>query len=384
MLAQFEQALYNVTKFKGNMSTVFNTQHTGSTPFMFFGEEQSIYRIDKLVQPSFDKLARRQKGFFWQPEEIDVTKDQKDFKLLDAGQEHIFTSTLTYQNMLDSVQGRGPDLALLPHASLPELEAFILWWSAMEQTHADSYSYIVRNVYSNPTAVFDQSAINPNIITRAKNTIKYYDDFLDASIKYRAGVGGHLTETELKRKFLLMIVSINALEGLSFYQSFACSFAFAEQGLMVGNSNIISLIARDENLHLAGTQTMLKLWREGKDDPVFKQLYFEEIDQIKAIYENIVQQEKEWSEYLFSRGSMLGLNEQILGDYVEYIAGLRLKNLGIKHDYAVKNPLPWTLNYLNTSDKQVAPQEQEILTYTIGGIKNDLERADFKKFRPNF
>lgn len=364
------------------MSTVFNTQHTGGSQFMFFGEEQSIYRTDKLVQPQFDKLARRQKGFFWQPEEVDVTKDSKDFKLLDAGQEHIFTSTLTYQNMLDSVQGRGPDLALLPHASLPEMEAFILWWSAMEQTHADSYSYIVRNVYSNPTAVFDQSAINPNIINRAKNTIKYYDDFLVASIKYRAGIG-HISETELKRKFLLMIVSINALEGLSFYQSFACSWAFAEQGLMIGNSNIISLIARDENLHLAGTQTMLKLWREGKDDPVMQMLYNEEIDQIKAIYANIVEQEREWSEFLFSRGSMLGLNEQILSEYVEYIAGTRLKNLGIKHDYVVKNPLPWTLNYLNTSDKQTSPQETEILTYTIGGIKNDLEQSlgNFGKFR---
>lgn len=362
------------------MSTVYNTHHSGSTPYMFFGEAQNIYRIDKLVHPQFDKLARKQKGFFWQPEEIDVTKDQKDFKLLDAGQEHIFTSTLTYQNMLDSVQGRGPDLALLPHASLPEMEAFILWWSAMEQTHADSYSYIVRNVYSDPTAVFDDNVVNPNIIARAEETTKYYDDFLDASIKYRAGVG-HISMMELKRKFLLMIVSINALEGLSFYQSFACSFAFAEQGLMVGNSNIISLIARDENLHLAGTQTMLKLWREGKDDPDFKTLYFQEIDQIKAVYDNIVQQNREWGEYLFRKGSLLGLNEQISNEYVEYIAGLRLKNLGIKHDYPTKNPLPWTLKYLNTSDSQVAPQEQEIITYTIGGIKNDLEDAKFKKFR---
>lgn len=362
------------------MSTVFNTQHSGNSPYMFFGEEQSIYRIDKLVQPAFDKLARRQKGFFWQPEEVDITKDPKDFKLLDEGQEHIFRSTLAYQNMLDSVQGRGPNLALMPHASLPEMEAFILWWSAMEQTHADSYSYIVRNIYPNSTLVFDESAINPNIINRAKSTIKYYDDFLLESLKYRAGVSA-ISLMELKRKFLLMIVSINALEGLSFYQSFACSFAFAEQGLMIGNSNIISLIARDENLHLAGTQTILKLWRENKDDPDFKTLYFQEIDQIKSIYDNIVQQEKEWAEYLFSKGSLLGLNEQILGEYVEYIAGLRLKNLGIKHDYPVKNPLPWTLNYLNTSDKQVAPQEQEILTYTIGGVKNDLESAKFKQFR---
>lgn len=362
------------------MTTVFNINSSNKPQYMFFGEDQDIYRIDKLVHPQFDKLARRQKGFFWQPEEIDVTKDKRDFKGLDEGQEHIFTSTLTYQNMLDSVQGRGPDLALLPHTSLPEMEAFILWWSAMEQTHADSYSYLVRNVYSDPTKVFDESIINPNIIARAKDTIKYYDDFLMESIKYRAGVST-ISEMELKRKFLLMIVSINMLEGLSFFQSFACSFAFAEQGLMQGNANIISLIARDENLHLAGTQTMLKLWREGKDDPDFKTLYYQELDQIKAIYENVVEQEKEWAEYLFSKGSMLGLNEQILGEYVEYIAGTRLRNLGIKHDYVTKNPLPWTLKYLGSSDRQEAPQETEKLSYIIGGIRNDLDTAKFGQFR---
>lgn len=361
-------------------NTVFNTSHSGSKSYMFFGEPQDIYRTDKITYPQFDKLVRRQKGFFWQPEEIDVNKDQKDFKLLDTAQEHIFTSTLTYQNMLDSVQGRGPDLALLPHASLPEIEAHILWWSAMEQTHADSYSYIVRNVYSDPTKIFDTSVINPTIIERAKGTIKYYDDFLDASIKYRAGIST-ISETELKRKFLLMMVSINCLESLSFYQSFSCSFAFAEHGLMIGNSSIISLIARDEALHLAGTQTILKLWREGKDDPVMQRLYFEEIDQIKAIYDNVVQQEKEWAAYLFKYGSMLGLNEQILNEYVEYIAGLRLKNLGIKHDYTTKNPLPWTLKYLNSSDKQVSPQEQEIISYRLGGVKNDLDTSNFTRFR---
>ena len=348
---------------------------------MFFGESQDIYRIDRLVHPQFDKLARKQKGFFWQPEEVTgIDHDARDFKMLNPAQEHVFTSTITYQNMLDSVQGRGPDLALLPHTSIPELEACILWWSAMEQTHADSYSYLVRNVYSDPTRVFDDSIINPNIIKRAKDTIKYYDDFLNESVKYRAGIST-ISEMELKRKFLLMIISINILEGVSFFQSFACSWGFAEQGLMQGNSTIITLIARDELLHLAMTQTILKLWREGKDDPDFKTLYYQEIDQIKAMYENVVQQEKEWSEYLFSKGSIIGLNEQIIGDYVEYIAGTRLRNLGIKHDYVTKNPLPLTLKYLGSADKQDAPQEVSLTSYTIGGIKNDLDSANFSQFR---
>lgn len=362
------------------MTTVFNINSTNKPQFMFFGEDQDIYRIDKLVHPQFDKLARRQKGFFWQSEEISLDQDRRDFKLLDKGQEHIFTSTITYQNMLDSVQGRGPALSLLPHASIPEMEACILWWGAMEQTHADAYSYLVRNVYADSSKVFDESVINPQIIERAKATIKYYDDFLIESEKYRAGVST-LSLFELKRKFLLMVVSINLLEGISFYQSFACSFAFAELGLMQGNSNIISLIARDEALHLAITQNILKLWREGKDDPDFKTLYFQEIDQIKAMYENVVLQEKEWAAYLFSNGSLLGLNEQILGEYVEYITGTRLKNLGIKHDYITKNPLPWTLKYLGSSDRQESPQETEKLSYIIGGVNNDLDQADFSRFK---
>lgn len=361
------------------MVTVFNINHTQKQQYMFFGEEQNIYRIDKFVYPQFDKLARKQKGFFWQPEEVDLTKDRRDFKTLTEAQEHIFTNTLMYQNMLDSVQGRGPDLALLPHCSLPELESTILWWSAMEQTHADSYSYLVRNVYSDPTKVFDYSIVNPNIITRAQQTIKYYDDFMKASVEYRAGVS-KISLRELKRKFMLMIISINILEGVSFFQSFACSFAFAESGLMIGNSNIISLIARDEALHLAVTQNILKLWREGKDDPEFQSLFFEEIDQIKAMYDNVVKQEREWSDYLFEKGTILGLNKAMFNEYVEFIAGQRLKNLGIKHEYTTKNPFPWTLKYFNTSDKQTAPQENEKLEYIIGGIKNDLQEHDFSKF----
>lgn len=360
--------------------SVFNINKKTDQQFMFFGEEQNIYRTDKLVHPQFDKLTRRQKGFFWQSEEIDLTRDKRDFKMMDESQLHIFNSTLTYQNMLDSVQSRGPGLGLLPHVSLPEVESFILWWSAMEQTHADAYSYLIRNVYADATKTFDESVINPNIIHRAKQTIRYYDDFLNASILYRAGTG-NISLFELKRKFLLMVISINILEGVSFYQSFACSFAFAESGIMIGNSNIISLIARDESIHLAGTQTMLKLWREGKDDPDMQILFNQEIDQISDMYTNVVEQEREWSEYLFSNGTILGLNENILNNYVEYITGSRLRNLGIKHNYPTKNPLPWTLKYLNTSDKQESPQETEKLAYIIGGLENDVEYADFTKFK---
>lgn len=361
------------------MNTVFNIDNAQHR-HMFFDGNQGMYRIDKLVLPQLDKLARKMKGFYWQPEEIDLTKDKRDYKMLDTVQEHIFNNTLMYQNMLDSVQGRGPALTLLPHCSLPEMEACINWWGAMEQTHSDSYNYLLRNVHADASKVFDEAIKNTNIIKRTVNTIQYYDDFLNESIKYRAGVS-NISLFELKRKFLLMMVSINALEGVSFYQSFACSFSFAEAGLMQGNSNIITLIARDESIHLALTQTILKAWRDGKDDPDFKILFLQEQEHIKNIYENIVEQEREWAQYLFSKGSLLGLNEQILVDYVEYIAGSRLKNLGIQHNYSNKNPLSWTLKYLNSSDKQESPQESEKNSYIIGGIKNDMEESNFSKYK---
>lgn len=366
--------------------TVFNTRKRQPEQFMFFGEEPNISRYDVMAQPIFHKLTEKQKGFFWQPSEIDLTKDSKDFKMLSDVQKHIFTKTLSYQTMLDSVQGRSPALALLPHCSLPELEACINWWCAMEQMHNESYSHIIRNVYQTPADVFDTIILDENIINRAKTTIKYYDSFIKASCFYRS-IGGHSGNTnddnenfalrDLKKKLILCIASINALEGLSFYASFACSFAFAEQGLMVGNATIISLIARDENLHLAITQNIMKKWSNGQDDPEMQTLYAECLDEIRDIYMNIIEQEKEWCKYLFRDGSMIGLNERILSDYVEYMAGKRMKNIGLKTDFITKNPLSWTDKYLNSHDAQEAPQEIEKQSYIIGGTKNDVADADF-------
>lgn len=367
------------------MTTVFNTNQRNINQFMFFGEGQNVSRYDIMTHPIFHKLTEKQKGFFWQPTEVDINKDSKDFKVLTDAQKHIFTKTISYQTMLDSVQGRSPALALLPHCSIPELEACIDWWCAMEQMHNESYSHLIRNVYNNPSEVFDNVILDEHIVKRAKTTIKYYDDFIDASIKYRydqsCGTDTKEQLTDLKRKLILCVASINALEGLSFYASFACSFAFAEQGLMVGNAKIISFIARDENLHLAITQNILKKWSSGQDDPEMEKLYSECLDEIKNIYENIIQQEKEWCKYLFKDGSMIGLNEKILSEYVEYMAGKRMKNIGIKTNYITKNPLSWTDKYLNSGDTQVAPQEVEIDSYIVGGVKNDVEDTDFSDFK---
>lgn len=361
--------------------TVFNVEKKDFNQYMFFGEKPSISRYDVLVHPIFDKLTEKQKGFFWQPQEIDVNKDNKDFKMLTEAEKFIFTEVLSYQTMLDSVQNRSPALALLPHCSIPELESCITWWCAFEQIHAASYAYIIRNVYSNPTEIFDNINYNQDIIERAKNTIKYYDDFLNSSVAYRESGESAISLRDLKKKMILCVASINALEGLSFYASFACSFAFAERGMMVGNASIISLIARDEALHLAITQNILKKWASGEDDAEMSIIYSECLPEIKQIYENVIEQERLWCKHLFSKGSMVGLNEKILIEYVEYIAGKRMKNIGLKNSYTTKNPFNWMDKYLSSSDNQVAPQEQEIISYTIGGIKNDLSETSFEDFK---
>jgi ribonucleoside-diphosphate reductase beta chain len=362
--------------------TVFNTTPVSTLKqYMFFGEQPNAARYDVLVHPIFDKLTDKMQGFFWKPEEVDVTKDNKDYKILTDAQKHIFSKTISYQIVLDSIQSRSPNIALLPFVSIPELEACIETWCFFEQIHNRTYSYILRNVYPNPSELFDSIVLDGHIVQRSQETIKYYNDFLNSSIDYRANGEKNVSLRELKRKMILCVASINALEGLSFYASFACSFAFAEIGLMEGNAKLISLIARDENLHLAITQNILKRWAEGKDDPEMAELIVECLPEIRKLYENIVAQEKDWCEYLFKDGSLLGLNAQILSEYVEYMAGKRMKNLGLKTEYTTKNPLPWTEKYLKTSDVQQAAQEGEITSYVIGGIKQDLSTADFSQFR---
>lgn len=360
--------------------TVFNTSAKKSKEhYMFFGAEPTIARYDVVTHQIFDKLTAKQKSNFWAPEEIDITKDRTDFKQLTESQRHIWAKTISYQIVLDTIQARSPALALLPFVTLPELEACITAWCFFESIHNYSYSYILRNVYAVPAELLDTIVVDESIKARAKETIKYYDDFLNHGLWYRVGKP-KCSLRELKKKLLLCVASINALEGLSFYASFACSFAFAEQGLMEGNAKEISLIAKDESLHLAITQNILKKWANGEDDPEMAELHTECLPEIEQIYLNIIEQEKDWCKYLFRDGPMLGLNEKILSEYVEYMAGKRMKNIGIKTSFTTKNPLSWTEKYLTSGDIQTSPQETEITNYIIGGIKNDLAESDFDDF----
>lgn len=359
----------------------FTKQH------MFFGEQPNVSRFDIQKFPIFNKLLDKQFGFFWQPEEIDLSKDKLDFSRLSEVQQHIFTSNLKFQTLMDSLQSRSPNLAFLPFVSLPELETLIEVWSAFEALHSKSYQYIMQNIYANPTEIFDDIILNKDILSRATGMSKYYDDFMEYGTYYQLfGEGTHtlngkqieINLRELKRKMILCMVSVNILEGVRFFASFACSFAFAENDVMEGNAKIIELIARDENLHLAITQNILKKWRTGEDDPEMKVLFAEALPRIEEMYHECVEEEKAWADYLFANGSILGLNAKILYEYIEYIAGKRLRAIGIKNDYMFKNPLSWVDKYYDASLNQVAPQEVEISSYTSGGIKQDISDDSFK------
>ena len=360
---------------------------------MFFGHQPNVARYDIQRYPVFEKLIETQLGFFWKPEEVNVTQDTLDFKRLSEHEKHIFMENLKYQTLLDSVQGRAPNLALLPFVSLPELETLIETWSFSETIHSRSYTYILRNILSNPSIAFDNIINNPDIMSRTMAVTKYYDDLIEYGYLYSVlGEGKHtisdlkksskkqeitISLRELKRKLLLCMASINILEGVRFYVSFACSFAFAENDVMEGNAKIITLIARDENLHLAITQNIIKKWASGQDDPEMRELFEEEIGHIEGMYRQAIEQEKVWSSYLFKDGSLMGLNDRILNEYVEYIAGKRMRSIGIRNEFSKMNPLGWTDKYLMSSNNQVAPQETEITSYVIGSVEHDIDDDTF-------
>ena len=349
---------------------------------MFFGEEMSVQRYDDFKYPIFDKLTQTQLGYFWRPEEVSLQKDRNDYQQLDEGQKHIFTSNLKYQTLLDSVQGRGPALALLPYCSIPELEGCILAWDFMESIHSRSYTYIVKNLYSNPTEVFDTILDTKEIVARAESVTRQYDEFIEYAMLWKLN---QVSDTrELKRLFYLMMVSINILEGLRFYVSFACTFGFGELRLMEGSAKIISLIARDESQHLAISQHIIKNYQKNEGDKEMLSIMKECEDKVYDMYREAVQEEKDWAKYLFKDGSMIGLSETLLGQYVEYIANKRLKSLGFDpiFDQSIRhNPLPWTQHWLSSRGQQNAPQETEIESYIIGGIKQDITEDSFGDFK---
>ena len=380
------------TKVKG--MTVFNTDIVDNTKQkMFFGPPLGVQRYDKFKYPIFDKLTQNQLGYFWRPEEVSLQKDRADYQVLNKAQKHIFTSNLKYQILLDSVQGRGPGMAFMPYCSLPELEGCMNIWQTMEMIHSRSYTHIIKNVYPDPSEVFDKILDDDHILKRAQSVTKAYDEFIndahtyDTSNWWRPDWQGSPTvaweKKELKRKLYRAVANVYILEGIRFYVSFACSFAFGELKLLEGSAKIIGLIARDESQHMTVTQNILNNWKKG-DDPDMLEIIEEEKENVYKMFTDCVEEEKDWANYLFKDGSIIGLNDKLLQNYVEWTANRRLKAIGFKPVFdtpMANNPLPWTAHWLSSKGMQVAPQETEVESYLIGSIKQDVKKDTFAGFK---
>ena len=358
---------------------------------MFFGQPVNVARYDQQKYEIFEKLIEKQLSFFWRPEEIDVSQDRIDYAGLPEHEKHIFISNLKYQTLLDSIQGRSPNVALLPIVSLPELETWIETWSFYETIHSRSYTHIIRNIVNDPSVVFDDIVVNEHILARATDISKYYDDLIRMTRLYHSfGEGKHVVDGQefeislfaLKKQLYICLMAVNVLEAIRFYVSFACSFAFAERKLMEGNAKIIKLIARDEALHLTSTQHMLNILRSGDDDPEMAIVAREAQQECFDLFKRAAEQEKEWAGYLFKDGSMIGLNKDILSQYVEYITNIRMQAVGLEPAFEgnKQNPIPWINAWLSSDNVQVAPQEVEISSYLIGQIDSEVNPDDFDEF----
>ncbi|MCO6560623.1 MULTISPECIES: class Ia ribonucleoside-diphosphate reductase subunit beta [Gilliamella] len=373
-----------------NYSTFSQVHNDQLKEPMFLGQSVNVARYDQQKYEMFEKLIEKQLSFFWRPEEVDISQDRIDYAALPEHEKHIFISNLKYQTLLDSIQGRSPNVALLPLISIPELETWVETWSFSETIHSRSYTHIIRNIVNDPSVVFDDIVTNKEIQKRAGDIAGYYDDLISYASYYNLfGEGEHninnhtvcINLRELKKKLYLCLMSVNALEAIRFYVSFACSFAFAERELMEGNAKIIKLIARDEALHLTGTQFMINTLRSGEDDPEMAEIAKECEQDCYNLFLQAANQEKQWAEYLFEGGSMIGLNKDILCQYVEYITNIRMQAVGLKLPFEAKsNPIPWINNWLVSDNVQVAPQEAEMSSYLVGQIDSEINEDDLSDF----
>lgn len=362
----------------------FNQKKTDqSTAPMFLGEGLNVARYDIQKHPLFEYLTQTQLSFFWRPEEISLTGDVVDFNNFTAMEKHIFISNLQYQILLDSVQGRSPSIALLPIASLPELEVWIQSWTFSETIHSRSYTHIVRMLFADPSVVFDKILDNQHILDRASSISNYYDDLIRAINIYQS-LGQRGNMKDIKRKLYLALHSINALEAIRFYVSFACTFGFAENSKIEGCAKIMRLIARDEQLHCTGTEHMIHLINHNLDNDS-EMYYIAQTCKHEAeeIFMDVVQQEKAWAKYLFSQGEILGLNERLLSSYIDYLAYRKMKLIGLEYKgpRVRENPLLWMNKYLQSDNVQVAPQETELASYLVGQIDNKLDPDSISKWK---
>lgn len=354
------------------MSIINITQTDNEKQPLFFGNEgMGLQRYDKFRYEQIMKLFKQQMSFFWRPEEISVQKDRGDFMNLTEGEKFIFTKNLGYQILLDSVQARGI-ANIAEYMSNLESEAFSKSWEFFETIHSYSYTYVIKGVYADPSIVFDSIGKDENIVKRCTSVTKYYDDLIDA-------IPG-TSQDDLKKKLYLTLMSVNILEGIRFYVSFACSFAFAENKKMEGNAKIISLILRDENLHLGFTQYILNKLSEEESEG-FQHIVKECEPIVIQMFKDAAEEEMDWAKYLFTEGQLLGLNEDILIMYMKYLTNSRMRSIHLQPLFEnVKNPIPWIKHWTDSKSVQNANQESENISYVAGALNSDLDSAEFGDF----
>jgi ribonucleoside-diphosphate reductase beta chain len=331
----------------------------------------TVQRFEEVKYPKIAKFEELARGFFWVPEEISLTKDKMDHREASDAIKHIFTSNLLRQTALDSIQGRAPNQVFSPVISIPELEALVSNWSFFETNiHSKSYSHIIRNVYGVPKDEFNKIHDTVEIVNMAANIGRYYEDL--HILNCRKEVGEEIELHTHKRAIWMALHASYALEALRFMVSFATSLAMVENKIYIGNGNIISLILQDELLHTEWTAWLIN--NAIKDDPDFLSIQKECETEVYQLYLDVIREEKEWADYLFSKGVVIGLNAAILKDFVDHTAFIRLKDIGIKYaeEHPRSSPIPWFNKHVNINKKQTALQENESTNYVIGVMGDDV------------
>ena len=363
---------YKVKMSKQQYNLNTKTDYLNRKMFLDPAGPVTIQRFEEVKYKKIADFEATARGFFWQPEEISLTKDSNDFKDASDAVKHIFTSNLLRQTALDSLQGRGPSQIFMPVISLPELEALVYNWTFFETNiHSKSYSHIIRNIYNVPKDVFNTIHDTKEIVDMASSVGDYYEAL--HVVNCRKQLGETVTEHEHIRAIWMALHASYALEAFRFMVSFATSLAMVENRIFMGNGNIISLILQDELLHKGWTAYLIN--QVIKEDPRFLVVKEECEQEVYQLYTDVIREEKAWADYLFNKGPVIGLNANILKDFVDYTAVSALKDIGIKYQQVApkSTPIPWFNKHVDTSKKQTALQENESTNYVIGVMSEGID-----------
>lgn len=357
---------------------------------IFFGDGKNVQRYEDVKYPFFDSLAKEMWKLHWtEDKEVDLTKDKNDFQTLSLGEQHIFVSNIKFQTLLDSIQGRAPILTFGQVQNLPEIEDCLTKIQAFEVLHSRSYTHILRNIFTKPSEILDQILIDDMILERSNEIIKYYDEFYYDVLEYQimCHKGAIISKgfmEKIKTSLYLALINLNILEGIRFYVSFACSFAFAENKKMEGNAKIIKFIARDENKHLEFSQKLINILRKIEAEGFINIIPSLE-NKVYDMYDIATSQENNWADYLFKNGSLIGLNAPLLKQYMKYITNNRLKAIGYKPIFdKTENSLTWMSTWLSSKGTENLLQETDNTSYLVGALKDDVSNMNMPNYITSF